>query len=366
MNNPNSLKQQIKQGLNQQKSKKKKKAQPLLGAAKIAVVNQQRQVKIGRPVMSPSTKGDGSVRVRHREYIGDIAGSVNYACVSYSVNPGIVATFPWLATIASQFESYSMLALRFDFETMKSTSTNGSLLMVVDYDSSDGVPSSKQIFMNFNHAVRSPVWSECTFDGDFKEMHKIGPSKYNRSGNLAANLDIKTYDIGNFLLAVQGCADTSTLGELYVSYDVILQSPIMNIANPAALASYSASVITGGAVGLTTPFGIAPTVLGALPITVSSSTITFNVAGSYLFSGYATGTGCATIPGQTLVNVTAQQAGIIMHTVFSAAADNMTGYAYLFNVLAAGGSVTFNFTGHFTTVVTFSGFITPINGAVFS
>lgn len=365
MNNPNSLKQQLKlKNLNQQKSKKNKN-QVGPGPAKIAVVNQQRQVKIGRPQMTPSVRGDGSIRVRHREYLGDIAGSVLYSCISYGVNPGLPGTFPWLATIASQFESYSMQSLRFEFETMKSTATNGSLLMVIDYDASDGVPSSKQIFMNFNHSVRSPVWSECVFDSDFKEMHKVGPSRYNRAGALAANLDIKTYDLGNFLLAVQGCADTSTLGELYVSYDVILQSPIMNVANPGAVAFYSLSIVSAGAVTLVNPFGATPTVVGALSSTVTANTVTFNISGQYLFTGHAIGTVIASVPTLTVNGLTAVQSAVVNHTDFDAGGLFMSGYSLLITT-AAGGSITFNFTGHATTITSFNVYITPVNGAICS
>lgn len=211
MNNPKSKNQAQKtKSSKQNKSTKQKSNNTLL----IAPVNQQVQKRIGAPQYLSSTKGDGSIRVRHREFIRDIAGSIDFSCITLPINPGIAAVFEWLNTIANNYESYVAVKISFEFETMKSTATNGSLLMAVDYNGADPIPTSKAFLMSFNHAVRSPVWSECIYDCRISEMRKIGPDRYIRNAALAANLDIKTYDIGQLFVATQGCADTSVIGEL--------------------------------------------------------------------------------------------------------------------------------------------------------
>jgi len=51
-------------------------------------------VKTSTPDLQSSFTGDGRVRIRHREYIADVAGSVTFASTAFAVNPGIAATFP--------------------------------------------------------------------------------------------------------------------------------------------------------------------------------------------------------------------------------------------------------------------------------
>jgi len=54
-------------------------------------------------------------RVQHMERIGTILGSAGFAVNSFVINPGMAATFPWLAAIAQRFESYRFRRLRFLF-----------------------------------------------------------------------------------------------------------------------------------------------------------------------------------------------------------------------------------------------------------
>lgn len=58
------------------------------------------------PSFRPSKRG---VRVVHREYLGDIrASSVagEFKVQSYSLNPGLFQTFPWLSSFAQQFDQW--------------------------------------------------------------------------------------------------------------------------------------------------------------------------------------------------------------------------------------------------------------------
>jgi hypothetical protein len=237
-----------------------------LAAAPLA---QQRQERKSAPNMTMSSKGLGSVRVRHREYIQDIAGSVNYAVSSFAVNPGVAATFPWLSTMAQLYESYRFNSLKFEYETQKSASTNGTVLLGIDFDASDVAPVSKQQLMSFEGSVRSGVWQECAYTSAIPSLRKIGPDKYNRSGSLAANQDIKMYDTGNLFVATQGCADASAIGELYVDYDVEFHTPQVNASGLALGGTF----INSTGVASATPFGTAGngTIVGSL---IGSATAT--------------------------------------------------------------------------------------------
>jgi len=181
------------------------------------------KITTSSPSILSAYSGDGRVRVRHREYIADIAGSVAFAATSFVVNPGIVGTFPWLSVLAANFESYKFNSLCFQFSTEKSASTNGSLMIAVDYDANDAAPATKTVMMAYHNAVRCPVWSETKYVSDKQDLMKL-PQRYIRAGAVSGT-DLKTYDVGNLFIATAGCADTTALGELYVIYDVELITP---------------------------------------------------------------------------------------------------------------------------------------------
>lgn len=195
-------------------------------AMEMAPVALSRRVRIGMPDVSGSPyAGDGRVRIRHREYLADVAGSVAFANTAFAINPGLAASFPWLSAIAVRFESYIFRRLRFEYETQRSTATNGTVMMAVDFDAADAAPTTKTGIMSYHNAVRSAVWDECCYNSDAGDLRKFGVQRFIRSAGLAANLDIKTYDVGNLNIATQGEADTTAIGELYVEYDVELITP---------------------------------------------------------------------------------------------------------------------------------------------
>lgn len=180
----------------------KKKATPKKGkktnGVTYAPLAVSRSMKTSMPMVSGSAySDDGRIRVHHREYIGDVNGSVNFSVTRYAINPGLQSVFTWLAPVANQYESYLFRNLAFEFETQKSANTSGSIMLAVDFDASDSAPANKQQLMSYHDSVRSAVWNECCFTCDQRDLQKFGVQRYVRSGALAANLDIKTFDVGN-------------------------------------------------------------------------------------------------------------------------------------------------------------------------
>jgi len=246
-------------------------------------------VQSSRPIVSSVSGGDGRVRVRHREYIMDIAGSTAYNVQKLSVNPGLPGTFPWLSNMARIFESYLFKSLTFHFETMKGSATVGTLMMAPDYDAADASPLTKVALMSYHNAVRSPVWDRISCVCDSADLKKFGTQRYNRSTLLAANLDVKTYDVCSLFIATTGCSDFSTLGELYVSYEVDLITPHLS---PSLFTSpeLSAEINGGGTILPTAPLGSAPVVSGGLPVAApTGNSIVFNAIGDYLLEMVGTG-----------------------------------------------------------------------------
>ena len=61
-----------------------------------------------------------SIEIANTEYIGDILPTSSSFQTQYflSINPGLPATFPWLANIAQFYEEYEFSQLIFTFKSM--------------------------------------------------------------------------------------------------------------------------------------------------------------------------------------------------------------------------------------------------------
>lgn len=200
------------------------------------------------------SKPNGDCLIRHREYIQEITAGAGSPATSFKVeslpiNPGMLATFPWLSRIATRFEKYQFKHLKFLFETEAPTALGGSLMLGVDYDASDLAPSTKVQVMAYENSVRSPPWQECTHSSRQLDLSNQ-KGYYVRDSALPANQDIKLYDTGNLFVCSQNVATAnSLLGELYVEYEVLLMTP--QIGSDVQLAS-SLSGTAGSAVSIVT------------------------------------------------------------------------------------------------------------------
>jgi len=245
--------------------------------------------RVNRTGTASMQSAGGVTTVRHREYISDVSGSIGFAASLYRINPGWEPTFPWLSAIANRFESYRFTSLRFLFETMKGSSTVGTVIMAVDYDALDDAPIEKTEILSFANATRAPVWGSCQLVCPTQDTNKFGPQRYTRNGNVA-NSDLKTYDLGNLFVATQSCVDTSLIGELYVEYTVQLFTPHMLTDMTESVMHFA---ISGAGETKSAPFkGATKAITGGLPVEIYNDyTLQFKRVGEYLLSGILTGTG---------------------------------------------------------------------------
>lgn len=209
------------------KSKKQQRPKPQADAKIIqAPVALSMRRRTNKPKVRPSG-GNGDIRVAHREYISDVNGSIAFASIANSINPGLPAVFPWLSTIARNYESYHFRKLKFCYETESSTTTVGTLILSVDYDASDVAPDSKAQALSYRNSVRSAPWDRCCHESLLEDLSKL-KSHFVRSAAVPTGADIKLYDIGTLFVCTQGETGTSVIGELYVEYDLELMTPQLN------------------------------------------------------------------------------------------------------------------------------------------
>lgn len=193
----------------------------------LAPVAMGTRVRMGRRSRSPTV-------ISETEYLGPYTGTTAFTAYSFSLNPGLPTTFPWLSQIASRFEQYRFLSLEFMWVTSSSTATTGTIGMAFDPDALDALPTTKQQIMAYENATTDVGWKDMNFSVPPKS--KFAKSLFIRTGTVSGT-DLKTYDLGNFLLAFQG--GSSVAGELYVRYKVALITPDLQNST-----GYSGNVVT--------------------------------------------------------------------------------------------------------------------------
>lgn len=202
--------------------------------------------------------------VHHREFIDDIKSSTDFNISTYRINPGIENTFPWLSSIAANYEQYVVQGLMFEFKSTSavavasSTTTMGTVVMATQYNSLSPDFTSKQQMENYE-GCQSTVPSQSilhAIECDPKETQCGGVFNVYSPTNVAG--DRRLYDIGRFSIATVGMQDTeSVLGELWVTYKICFLKPrLTGIDN--VMDGY---ILQASSLDVTTPLGDLGTML---------------------------------------------------------------------------------------------------------
>lgn len=174
--------------------------------------------------------GGRGIRIRFREYLGDIStassGVGDFAIQSWKINPANIHTFPWLAPIAQQFDQYKPLGVIFEFrstatEYSGTSASLGSVIMATDYDVFDTPFTSKSQMLNNAYSQEAKM-SDSTVHGIECDPRELQRSIfYTRPTTTLATVQSRDYDVGNFYVATQGggLPAGQIIGSLYVHYE---------------------------------------------------------------------------------------------------------------------------------------------------
>jgi len=183
-----------------------------------------------------------SILISESEYISEIAvaNQPNFNVpLNLPINPGQASTFPWLSTIAKQYEKYCFKSLQFVYKPEvtqfnPTSSAVGKVMLSCDYDAADSPPASKQQVEDTDPHADCMPYEKMTLILDPRECHKNSDAKFVRPAGLPGGNDIKTYDCGNLYVSNQGQTGNGVnLGELHVVYTVELSVPILESQNKA-------------------------------------------------------------------------------------------------------------------------------------
>jgi len=201
-------------------------------------IHQNTVIGAGGTIPSMHSTKD-SIIVRHREYVGDIVSSTTFLSTAVPVNPGLSASFPWLAKIASAFQQYKILGMVAEFipevsEIAAAEISLGFLALAADYRTD--LPSYPSLNQALESEFAVSVKPNCPVDLAIECDPMMSP--YNvwfvRTGPVPAGSDIKLFDFVEVDVLVGNNQTANViLGQLWFSFEIELLRPTSFLDPPA-------------------------------------------------------------------------------------------------------------------------------------
>ena len=325
----------------QQKQRQKPKVTAVIMESKPKQSNSRKSptgasYKDGFDCVSPPDVRD--IRVEEfDELIATVTGQTAFTIIQYAMNPGNSTTFPRLSRIAQLFEKYSFEQLEFYFQhdvsQYASQGQAGLVLLSALYDAASPAPTTKTQIEACKPRVICMPNQNSLLRLAKERMHPRGYPLFIRPGNLPGGTDIKTYDIGNMFLTVQGMVGAGEVGELHVRgrvklYDEILDSASASVATNNQIAGFTDIAGTS----LTTSVQLVPLFAGSM---IANSLGIVNASGvftppaglykvQYCVSAVASGGSMTSLQMNLYKNASVQPVGVTDQ--ISCTQDSLSGF----------------------------------------
>jgi hypothetical protein len=244
---------------------------------------------------------DQSIVVRHKEYIGPINSSVAFQ-VQYqlTLNPGLYATFPWLANLAVAYQQWAPRGMVFHYVPSSGYAVSGSnpaignVMIQTSYRSGDTPPASKIHMLNEYWASEGLPSETLAHPIECDPKENPFAVHYCRSGNIPSGEPLM-YDLGTTFVATQGMpADGNLVGDLWVTYEIEFKKPQIT-SSVTSVAQYYAARF---AEPTSSSFfdGVKSQVYGSLNVsfTVREITLPIGMAGRFVIH-------CVMVPTTTFI-----------------------------------------------------------------
>jgi len=252
-------------------SQKGKKALQGMTTVRNAPAAKSERVKTtNRPRINTSKRG---IIVSHKEMVGTLVSSpttLTFQANSFTINPGKTIGFPWLSTLACNFDKYKMHSLTVHLVSSQPTSTAGRIGVGVDYDSTDPLPGDRVDFFNLTHHTECAAWDSVSLNIPLRPEEKFV--------NSHTTTDSKLIDMGMIVvMSDQIVATSSVLADVIFEYQVELlepqQAPLFTQTFTGPNIGTFSSLVSNG-----------PAIVQMIP-TISTTVLEFSIPpGTYLFN----------------------------------------------------------------------------------
>jgi hypothetical protein len=261
----------------------------------------------------PSMHRDGqTIVVRHKEFLTEVTGSTSFQVLTqYSINPGLITTFPWLSGIASQYSEYRIKGMVYHYIPTSGnavSSTNaalGTVMLQTSYRASEPAPTSKVELLNEYWSSESKPSEPFCHPIECDPKENPFNVQYIRIGAVPSGDSVLMYDLGKTTLAVSGQqANGIVLGDLWVTYEIELRKPVLTDLTGQSVKTFTGAATQG--VNAANSFGVNFAVRNSsfqVTPTVGTNTVTFppGSVGTYVILVAYDGTVTAAAFGPTTI-----------------------------------------------------------------
>lgn len=203
--------------------------------------NSLMDLPMGQQVASFGNMSNATV-IKHREFIRNIhvPSGVDvdprvFKNLQLQLNPGLASVFPWLSSLAGNYQEYQFIGCIFEFRSTCSDSATvlplGSVIIASNYDTADVRYYDKRQMQNSQFCVSAKPSKGLIHPIECDPKVTFVPIKYIRTHGLPDGTDVRLYDHCNVQIATEGLPTdaTGSIGELWVSYEVALYKPCLGV-----------------------------------------------------------------------------------------------------------------------------------------
>lgn len=208
------------------------------------------------PTVRNTKKGEATI-FTHREYLGDLktpsfatgGGATSpFTIDSYPLNPGNSDLFPWLATIAHNFQEWELRGMIVELKTLSSNYaaglSMGAMFAATQYNVLAPPPANKIELENMEYATSSRPSNTCLHAIECARGNDTLTHLYVATDINYNSGDARLYDLGNLYIGSFGIpVSNSPIAEIWVTYEVALYKPTL----PSSVGEYDTAhfIISG-------------------------------------------------------------------------------------------------------------------------
>jgi hypothetical protein len=187
--------------------------------------------------------GVSHTRLTRREYVGEIRSTTSFGITAYDLDIGSGSVSPWGGSIAAHYTKYRWEGLVAEFVSLSNPITgalnSGQVGIGTQYDPDAATPGTMRELLSKQHSVSGrPTDSLVHMIECAAETQGINPLWVDQHPDVTQE-DGRTTSLGRMFIATDGMpVDDVVVGQLWVTYDVILFAPRL----PATLANHAASM----------------------------------------------------------------------------------------------------------------------------
>ena len=196
-----------------------------------AAISKKARTKVPKIKRLPN----GETIISHCEYFFDLGRNTTVvyptsgaALLNTHVNPANPVMFPWLSSIAPNYESYRFESLEVEYQPQCGSATDGVVMMAIDYDPSDAPAISKTQLMSYESSVKGAAWQNFSHVSKKPNLAKQKEYYPEYSVNPSTSPSVLRQNNVGTLEAVaigQGGDAPTVIGELFVHYVIRLKTP---------------------------------------------------------------------------------------------------------------------------------------------